>query len=702
MSKPKNLILVWLGAGILIGSLVLAFLTNNFFGETPLEKNQNWSSTENVMTHSAAVEFATYALSEQIKNSFNNLNIGLSQAELQAILELLTSSEFLNSSAAEKLRLLIEFLNSLDLEIFVTTDLIELLSSSAAKQLSDLISLLDSLNLETSEIIILTELLEFLLEYETLVATLESNEYQYSTTEETTAISESLTTEETTSLQTSFQRPASESSNSTQTDSSEDSTQNVTIANTEEISVILTEFTSSESTEIVIGQTTEEEQAEQNDSAELLEQITNDSDKTTYTTSTGLILNLNDPMSISLTNEDGSSNVWTFESADDPDLTAVLAETAEEEEVVISNATAASYAEKPRDLQMYDEIYGYADEEDATSLFTEVLTEVEACTAEDNCSTEQKQGASFVYSLLGDYETAADYAAAAGMTMDNSVSVSGLVTDDTGNTLADVTISLLSDPSITTKTNADGSYEITFLSYDLAKERLKANLTGYSEGVINFDIVGDNEYQFTEQNFILIPNLAYVTLDLANQTATSSDPDQVSVVVNSDHYLVTTPNSEYQIEFDVFVDAADNPYSSTVMVYVFEFNDESELDNILANDAFNEAIGYANGLITYGMPLLAFLDEDQNVIHIKKYQPLNLTYKTFAKDNIPDCYAILATLQELSADSTDLFIDSEFLANENIDFPTFWIFDFTKGTWDETAFRINDEYQIETIFYTKS
>lgn len=730
MPRQTNLMLIWWGIGILGGSFVLAFLTTSLYFTPP---EQNWTEF-NISPHAAPSEILPYANKEKLTEFMERLKITLSESDLQQLLELFNSPEFQNADLAKRLKLLANFLKSLNLaidlkvlekflveyEIFIENLKFQ---NSPAQQKNSTTKTTFKRPLSQTEFLEFNTLVNNLFTElkisprsdaaQKILALINSAEFQALDLPAKIqklldllkklglAANNNVVKKFLQNLATLPKNPASNlAEQRPETGPTHGAAEKPPTS-----PVTFSKFSSNEPTNPRIGtQAPPGSTGNQHDPARLLQQIQSNPNTNNFTTSRGLTLNLTQPFSVMLQNADGSQNIWSFKSAKDPNLTLIL-EKHKNQDLTFNKATPATFAEKSRDLQIYDSIHGYADGSNSKSLLKEIKTEIQNCEAAGNCTTAQKRGASFLYALLGNFKAASDAATEAQMPSQTLVKIRGLVTTENNTPLHGAQISVLGK-TLKTTTAEDGSYQLEFLTYDLAKIRLKATHDNYNSGVIALNVLGTHEHNFTEQNFTLNPKLASVKLNLAQGTASSSNPNKVSVTVNTDHdsvrYLLKTPVSEYQITPDQFFDASGKPFNGVVTAYLFEFDRDSDIQTILANDSFNEAVGYGTGLITYGMPLIAFFDSEGAVLHISKNKPLALTYEVPAKEEIKEYPSKIVTLQKLSNNHSDPFIDSKFLAEQEIDFPTFWIFDFTKGIWQEEPFRVNADSQIETIFYTKS
>jgi hypothetical protein len=289
----------------------------------------------------------------------------------------------------------------------------------------------------------------------------------------------------------------------------------------------------------------------------------------------------------------------------------------------------------------------------------------------------------------------------------SSVTIIGKVTDTTGAAVDGATISSLGSQS-STKTSTDGAYSITVDVRPPQKVRLRAIKQDYSDGIGTLFVTDAARKTFSGPDIQIAKAEGVITLDTAKRvvvqgTAHTTDSD----------FIVSGKQSTYTIPFNAIVAPDGQPYRGKVNVYVYEFNEQSVPRNLTNVDTFDDARGYAgNQMKSFGMPYIQFMSDTGKELHVLKSNPMTLSYR-------------IANMKELRNNSAKIYeavtdadmvklvqasklpgypIDRQYLIDNNmLRFPAFWVFDRTRGVWDNVGVKVMDtDGLIESPFYTIS
>lgn len=376
------------------------------------------------------------------------------------------------------------------------------------------------------------------------------------------------------------------------------------------------------------------------------------------------------------------------------------------------------FSEKPVGLQIYDLA------QPGTDQYLKIRESlVKKCNA-GICNAEELKAAGFLLINEGEY--------AAGRAMYEQINsasllgsnllgleendghitfeISGKVLDRRGRGIDGATVKAL-DGSAETVTDRYGNYSFEIDGiFDLYKVRLNASKPGYSTATVALDLItsdGLTDREISGMNFTLENPIRSVTIN--NKTGKVSGKD---VSVKEDKFIIETDWSRYEIPFDALVRADGSNFTGELKVYLFEFDKNSDIGQLLMNDVFDEVAGYAGNIMkTFGMPFILFVDKNGNSIHVLKSNPMILQNKIIEmqalrtnQDQIyePVTDADLIFLKAKSEELGGYPITRDFLIDEDIvRFPCFWIYDQLKGIWENIGVKlISTDGEIETIFYT--
>lgn len=287
------------------------------------------------------------------------------------------------------------------------------------------------------------------------------------------------------------------------------------------------------------------------------------------------------------------------------------------------------------------------------------------------------------------------------------LTVKGRVVDDKGAPVQGARVEIVSRPdAVPASTDSQGFYRLETGAKAMEKLRLRASKRNYSDGNESISVVSGDLKIVAVDDIVLESPLTVVTVDFAKKTITGAGNR-----ITERGAVVTTPNSTYEIPPDAIVTANGSRYRGTIDIYVYEFTKDNPPESLLNVDTFDEIMGYAGDLMkTFGMPYIQFFAEDGTELHVRKSNPMVLTYR------IPEMDALRENedgiYEPLTDDDMELLvaasvgqpyrIDREFLINNHLlRFPAFWVFDRKRGVWDNVGVTVVDtQGTIRTTFYT--
>ncbi|MFA6430554.1 MAG: carboxypeptidase-like regulatory domain-containing protein [Candidatus Paceibacterota bacterium] len=294
-------------------------------------------------------------------------------------------------------------------------------------------------------------------------------------------------------------------------------------------------------------------------------------------------------------------------------------------------------------------------------------------------------------------------------TQDLQIEIRGYVKDSRGWLVQNAKVDVLSDDNASSVlTNENGAYLIKMKANELQKIRLKVTKKGYSDGIVSLQVLYKEQKKYQAEDAV-IKNANYqFTLDTKKRTITGDDNK-----IEGDTAIVKTSQSTYSIPLNVFFDKNGNYFSGQVEIVAYEFTRETVPVSIMAVDTFDTVRGYAGNLMqTFGMPYIQFYDKDGGDLFVRKSSPIKLIYKMY---HMEDLYSGDTNIYEpvTEKDVSEMItycknskeeypITREFLIeNRLLKFPAWWIFDQSKGVWDNIGYKLLDSSgTIETIFYT--
>jgi hypothetical protein len=290
-----------------------------------------------------------------------------------------------------------------------------------------------------------------------------------------------------------------------------------------------------------------------------------------------------------------------------------------------------------------------------------------------------------------------------------SVEIMGIVKDIRGWAVQNAEVYVLSERGIKpVLSDENGAYRVSMKVNELQKVRLKITKRGYSDAIVNVTILTKSKKRYHVEDAIINSANNIFTVDTIKKTITGGD----NQIINNSA-IINTPQSTYTIPLNIFFDKNGKVFSGQVEAFVYEFTRDTVPMSIMSVDTFDTVRGYAGNLMqTFGMPYIQFFDKDGNVLYVKKSLPIKLVYRMY---HMGDLYSGSTNIYEpvterdveemihFSKNSKEEYpITRQFLIDSQLlKFPAWWIFDQSKGVWDNMGYKLVDSSgTIETIFYT--
>jgi len=414
----------------------------------------------------------------------------------------------------------------------------------------------------------------------------------------------------------------------------------------------------------------------------------------------------------------GESHVYYFDAEilaglamSDKDLQAYVERLSQSEISSADSIRELSYKELPDNLQFHNAIYGSRESSDTIGLISMLELKLEM----DSYSESDLEKLIYLYELKALYEKrdkiqlllCKDYA----KRCDSGIAVTlvGKVIDGFGEGIQGARVEVLSRLGVKpVLTNMLGEYHIQMSVQEMEKIRLRANKRNYSDGVVSTIALSLNKKVYSMDDLILTSPINIITINTQERIVTGEDN---TFDIENKSYIVKTKQSKYTIPFDSIVHKDGSSYAGIVDVYLYEFAKGEVPESLMAIDTFDDVRGYAGNLMkTFGMPYIQFFSPDGEELHVFKTNPMKLEYKIYNMDalytNQDKIYEELT--QEdmiylaMASGSDGYPIDRLFLIQHDmLRFPAFWVFDRTKGIWENVGVRVIDPSGIiESIFYT--
>ena len=259
--------------------------------------------------------------------------------------------------------------------------------------------------------------------------------------------------------------------------------------------------------------------------------------------------------------------------------------------------------------------------------------------------------------------------------------------------------------------------------------RMRAIASGYSDAFKDFYIVSDTKNQSRIRDFKLSKAHGVVRFNTEGRSVPSKPTLQASLVeqdilldsvegiataqYKDDSLILTTNLTEYTIPLDGFVRSSGTKYQGKLSAYVYEFNKESNIEDLLRVDASDgEGNFFGSMLKTFGMPFIQFYDEAGAEVFIDRSNPMVIVSQIAEMDALKQggdsVYDALTDehiqqLLDYSNKSKAMYpITREYLIQNNlVMFPQWWVLDRLKGKWKAEPFVLLDMGGlVKTIFYS--
>lgn len=348
--------------------------------------------------------------------------------------------------------------------------------------------------------------------------------------------------------------------------------------------------------------------------------------------------------------------------------------------------------------------------------------------------SEDAQTLSYIYDLAGEYDKA--------RRLDNlicakfrdrcrakaKIIVSGQIRDDAGDIIEGAVVEVLNYQNEVYETQ-NGEYAFELKGHVPQKIRLRARAQGYADAFKDFYIVTDAPNQTRDRSFTLAKAHGVVGFDITKPRLANRKQQRRNLrasAINLDirggfaetrfengKFYITTPLTEYELDRRGLVRLSGEVYEGPVTAYVYEFDKESNVNDLLRADATDELSEFFGSMLkTFGMPFIQFYDDGGTELHVDRANPLKITSQIAEMEALragsDGVYAPLtdAHMQQLVSDSQSLGggypITREYLIeNQLVMFPQWWVLDRLKGKWNAEGVKVLDTGGlVETIFYS--
>lgn len=278
--------------------------------------------------------------------------------------------------------------------------------------------------------------------------------------------------------------------------------------------------------------------------------------------------------------------------------------------------------------------------------------------------------------------------------------------DSNWNQLSWVKIELLNDKSINTESDTNWNFILNFKFSSFSHIRIKSSIAGYSDW---YSTISINDYSSEDKNKKYNVNF---TLNKAHNT-TFINNDNKNNFKKWKYYVIEVPYSKYFIPIDwlYFIDWT-KYINNNLIIYTYQFNKDSNMDNLLENDTFEPVHWYVwNIMKTFWMPYIQFIDKDSwKELFIKSSNPMILQNQIYHMkelyENHDKIYDKLTNedMKFLVKKSEELGwypIDFNFLTTNNfLRWPARWSLDRVTWIWSNVWSRVlNTDWLIELPFY---
>ncbi len=286
------------------------------------------------------------------------------------------------------------------------------------------------------------------------------------------------------------------------------------------------------------------------------------------------------------------------------------------------------------------------------------------------------------------------------------ITVVGMVTNSFGKALGGVKIKNLAGSEQTT-TDESGKFILQVRAGELEKLRFLAEKPGYSDGTTSLIILTTDRKKYKLDKIILSKiDETVIKLD----TKIKKLLDNYSVAkLQGDTLVINTERANYIIPLESVRDENKKAFKGILEVHTMFYNRDNAPGSLMNTDMFDSAFGYAgNRMYTFGMPYIKFFDaKSGKELFVYKDKPIVVRYRMLHLDELYRRKVItpaqLQAMITLSKEKGGYPINRKYIKDNNImGFPTFWVFNKSRGVWEETGMRILDTTGLgESIFYHK-
>lgn len=350
-------------------------------------------------------------------------------------------------------------------------------------------------------------------------------------------------------------------------------------------------------------------------------------------------------------------------------------------------------SELPNIMQVHNKILKVNPKES----YKKIREELES---KENRTNEEVEVLSYLYDYSWDYKKANMSRRALTWSIETArITVSGTVKDGTGSAISWARVEVLNNPEIYATSNSEWVYTLSFEYPAYSRVRLRATEKSHSDWFNALSIFDPLYNQVETKDFTLQKPDYIVEINL--------DTD-----VKNGIFTIETPQTTYTIPEDALVNADTTKSSQRKFrAYLYEFTKQTNMDNYMYNDTFDEVYGYVGNIMkTFGMPYMQIFDLEGNEVHIRKNNSAILTNRIYHMKELYENYDKIYTevtdqdMNYLVEESKkwDFPITREWLIENNfLRWPAWWMLNRTKWVWESVGHRVIDsKWVIETIYYT--
>ena len=339
---------------------------------------------------------------------------------------------------------------------------------------------------------------------------------------------------------------------------------------------------------------------------------------------------------------------------------------------------------------------------------------MEQLEALDHISSERNELLSYLYDLKGDYDKAEENRKKQ-CKIDTSckekyttLTVFWNVKDVSWKPISWVKIELLNDPSISTLSKEDWTYEYKFSANDFSHLRFKTSKDWYSDAFWTLQI---NLYDYPRDEYSAKVDFVVYT---PNQKVSINDTNYNSFIKGWVYYLIEADNSKYYIPINWLYYENETPYKGhNIDVYMYQFTKWTNMQSLLENDTFDPVYWYVwNIMKTFWMPYIQFFDSDTwKELFIKSSNPMILQNQIYHMKELYENYDKIywaVTKEDMEflynySQQHDWYpIDFDFLTQNNfLRWPARWTLDRKRWVWENVWQRLlNKDWLVELPFYS--